>query len=92
MRLRSQLQSPINRYLPLQDHLRPKPLQIPERFNFYMGNKHEREGILFYVADLRKLATYCELGGNLNEMLRDRLVCRLLNMQIQKQLLSEANL
>ena len=38
-----------------------------------MGNKHEREGILFYVADLRKLATHCKLGGNLNEMLRDRL-------------------
>ena len=57
-----------------------------------MGNKHEREGILFYVADLRKLATHCKLGGNLSEMLRDRLVCRLLNMQIQKQLLSEANL
>ena len=72
--------------------MRPKPLQILERFDFYKGNKHEREGILFYVADLRKLATHCKLGGNLNEMLRDRLVCGLLNMQIQKQLLSEANL
>ena len=45
-----------------------------------------------YVAELRKLATHCNFGGNLNEALRDRLVCGLRNMQIQKRLLSEAKL
>ena len=45
-----------------------------------------------YVAELRKLATRCNFGGNLNEALRDRLVCGLRNMQIQKRLLSEAKL
>ena len=76
----------------LQEHLSPKPLEIGERFRFYKRNQHEGESILSYVAELRKLATHCNFGGNLNEALRDRLVCGLRNMQIQKRLLSEAKL
>ena len=76
----------------LQEHLSPKPLEIAERFRFYKRNQHEGESILFYVAELRNLATHCNFGGNLNEALRDRLVCGLRNMQIQKRLLSEAKL
>ena len=76
----------------LQEHLSPKPLEIAERFRFYKRNQNEGESILSYVAELRKLATHCNFGGNLNEALRDRLVCGLRNMQIQKRLLSEAKL
>ena len=76
----------------LQEHLSPKPLEIAERFCFYKRNQNEGESILSYVAELRKLATHCNFGGNLNEALRDRLVCGLRNMQIQKRLLSEAKL
>ena len=76
----------------LQEHLSLKPLEIAERFRFYKRNQHEGESILSYVAELRKLATHCNFGGNLNEALRDRLVCGLRNMQIQKRLLSEAKL
>ena len=76
----------------LQEHLSPKPLEIAERFRFYKRNQHEGESILSYVAELRKLATHCNFGGNLNEALRDRLVCGLRDMQIQKRLLSEAKL
>ena len=61
----------------LQEHLNPKPLEIAERFRFYKRNQHEGESILSYVAELRKLATHCNFGGNLNEALRDRLVCGL---------------
>ena len=38
------------------------------------------------------LLTHCIFGGNLNEVLRDRLAYGLLIIQIQKRLLSEANL
>ena len=76
----------------LQEHLSLKPLEIAERFRFYKRNQHERENILSYLAELRKLATHCNFGKNLNEALRDRLVCGLRNMQIQKRLLSETNL
>ena len=76
----------------LQEHLSPKPFEIAERFRFYKRNQHEGESMLSYVAELRKLATHCNFGGNLNEALRVRLVCELRNMQIQKRLLSEARL
>ena len=74
----------------LQEHLSSKPLQIAERFRFYKRNQHEGESILSYMAELRKLATHCNFGGNLNETLRDGLVCGLRSMQIQERLLSEA--
>ena len=76
----------------LQEHLSPEPSEISERFCFYERNQQERESILSNVAKLRKLATHCNFGGNLDEALRDRLVCGLRNMQIQKRLLSEAKL
>ena len=66
----------------LQQHLSPKPLEIAERVRFYKRNQHEEEGILSYLAQLRTLATHCNFGGNLNEALEERLVCRLRNMQI----------
>jgi len=41
------------------------------------------------MAELRRLATYCEFGAYLNDALRDHLVCELSNANIQKRLLSE---
>ncbi len=76
----------------LQKHLNPKPLEIAERFRFYKRNQHEGESVLSYVAELRKLTTHCNFGGNLEETLRDRLVCGLSNEQIQKRLLAESKL
>ena len=76
----------------LQQHLSPKPLEIAERFRFYKRIQREGETVLTYVADLKKLATHCNFGANLNEALRDKLVCGLRNVQIQKRLLSEAKL
>ena len=57
----------------LQQLLSPKPLEIAERFRFYKGNQ-PGETLLAYVADLKKLATHCNFGANLNEALRDTLV------------------
>ena len=48
--------------------------------------------MLTYVADLKKLVAHCNFGTNLNEALRDTLVCGLRNVKIQKLLLSEAKL
>jgi len=76
----------------LQQHLRPRPSEIAERFRFHERNQREGETVLTYVADLKKLAAHCNFGANLNEALQDRLVCGLRNVQIQKRLLSEAKL
>ena len=76
----------------LEERLNPKPLEIAEGSRFYKRNQHAGKNILSYLAELRKFVIHCNFGGNLNEVLQDRLVCGLRNMQIQKRLSSEANL
>ena len=48
--------------------------------------------MLDYVAELRRLATYCKFGDYLDHALRDRLVCGIRSENIQKRLLIEAGL
>ena len=48
---------------------------IVERFRFNSRFRHEGETAAQYLAELRNLVRYCEYGQNLDEMLRDRLVC-----------------
>ena len=72
----------------LQKHLSPKPLLIAERFSFHKRNQLEGETVSTYLAELKKLSLYC----NLNDALRDKLVCGLGNELIQKRLLSESDL
>ena len=76
----------------LTDHYMPKPLIISERFKFHKRNQKEGETVAAYVVELKKLTIYCEFGAFLNEALRDRLVCGLKSENIQKKLLSEADL
>lgn len=45
-----------------------------------------------FVAELRKLSKYCNLGDTLDDMLRDRLVCGINNQHLQRRLLAEADL
>ena len=65
---------------------------IVEQFRFHKRNQLEGETISAYLANLKKLLLYCEFRTNLNDMLRDRLVCGLHNELIQKRLLSEPDL
>ena len=76
----------------MQEHLSPKPLTIAERFKFHRRNQGENESVSQYLAELRKLSEKCEFGDYLEEALRDRLVCGLVNEKIQQRLLSEARL
>ena len=76
----------------LRAHFEPKPIVIAERFYFHSRNQGSTETIAEFLAELRKLATHCQFGEQLNEALRDRLVCGLRNSAIQKRLLSEADL
>ena len=75
-----------------QQHLCPKPLEIAESCRFYKRNQQERETMLAYAADLKKLATHGNFGASLHEALRDKFVCGLQNVQIQTRFLSETKL
>lgn len=76
----------------LQKHLSPRPLLIAEWFRFHKRNQLEGETVSSYLAEFKKLSLYCEFETNLNDALRDRLVCGLHNELIQKRLLSEPDL
>ena len=50
------------------------------------------ETISDFVAQLRKISEYCRFGDQLDEMLRDRLVCGCRSKQLQCKLLAEHEL
>ena len=72
----------------LQEHFDPKPATIAERFQFHRRDQLPGESVTDYVAELRRLSTYCEFEGHLNDALRDRLVCGLRSESTQKRLLA----
>jgi hypothetical protein len=71
----------------VQDHYQPKPSVIVERFKFSTPCQQQGETIPMYLAELK-----FEFGSNLNEMLRDRIVCGTSDHRIQRRLLSEPKL
>ena len=61
----------------LTKHFQPRKIVIAERFHFHRRNQAPEENVADFLAQLWKLAKYCEFGDHLNEALRDRFVCGL---------------
>ncbi|KAK7095401.1 hypothetical protein V1264_006813 [Littorina saxatilis] len=76
----------------VQNHLRPKPSEIVQRFKFHTRVRHNDESVSTYVSQLRHLSLDCNFGASLDLMLRDRLVCGINNDRIQRRLLAEKEL
>ena len=76
----------------LQDHFMPKPSAIVQRFKFNTRSQQPGETIAMFLAELRHLFEQCEFGITLDEMLRDRLVCGVRDIRIQRRLLAEPKL
>lgn len=76
----------------LQEHIQPKPSESIQRFKFNMATRNPGEPISAYTTRLRALAEHCNFGDGLEVALRDRLVCGILDTNIQKRLLAEKNL
>ena len=70
----------------LSAHFSSKPLVIAERYRFHKRDQLPGESIATYVAELRRFARHCNFGMNLDDRLRDRLVCGLSNSHIIKKL------
>ena len=60
-------------------HFNPKPSPIVKRYEFNTRCQGESEAVATYVAELRKIAEFCDYGPVLSDMLRDRLVCGISN-------------
>ena len=76
----------------LTSHLEPAPSVIVERFKFNSRFRREGETAAQFLAELRNLARYCDYGGSLDDMLRDRLVCGINDGRMQRRLLAEKDL
>ena len=75
----------------LKRHFNPTPIQIAERFRFHNRDQKEGESIRDFNAAVRKLSEHCGFF-DLNDSLKDRLVCGLCNEHVQKMLLTEKDL
>ena len=73
-------------------HFSPKPLVIAERYRFHKRDQLPGESIATYVAELRRFGRPCNFGTNLDDCLRDRLVCGWSNTHIIKKMLAEKDL
>lgn len=71
--------------------LEPKRLVVAERFRFSRRPQNEGEGVMAYVAELKRLAVTCNFGTTLGERLRDAFVAGVRNPALQRRLLTEAD-
>ena len=62
------------------------------RFKFNCRFRKQGETIQQYVAELRSLSEHCDFRDQLEEMMRDRLVCGVNDEKIQRRLLAESRL
>ena len=56
----------------LTKHYSPKPTEVMQRLRFNSRVRRDEESIADYVAELRKLAAFCNYDDSLDKMLRDR--------------------
>ena len=76
----------------LTEHFTPAPSEIVERFKFHSRFRKPGESVTAFVSELRSIAKFCNFGGTLETMLRDRIVCGINDSIIQRRLLSEKEL
>ena len=73
----------------LTEHYSPQPSEVMQPFRFNSRSRKEGESVAAYVAELRRLAEFCNFGTTLVKMLRDRLVWGITEDSIQKKLLQD---
>ena len=73
----------------LQQHFKPKRLEVAESHRFHRCCQEENESVSVYSARLRHLASIFNFGEFLTRSLRDQFVCGIRNSATRKKLLSE---
>ena len=76
----------------VQSHRTPPPSVTVQRFTFNTRSQKEGETVAQFVAELRRLSEHCHFEATLDDMLRDRLVCGVRDVQVQRRLLAEPRL
>ena len=70
----------------LISHYSPKAILVAERVKFHCRHQHESKTVAQFVVELKRLALKCEFGTFLEEALRDRLLCKLKSLKIQREI------
>ena len=78
--------------LKLEKEYKPVKNKRAERYVFRKRAQLQGESILEYIAALRDLATTCDFGDFLEDVLCDQLIEKLHNSKIRERLLSEEKL
>ena len=76
----------------LTAHYNPPLSEVMQCFWFNSRSRKTGESVAPYVAELRRLAEFCNYGPTLDKMLWDRLVWGINEESIQKKLLQEKDL
>ncbi|KAK0064331.1 hypothetical protein Bpfe_005990 [Biomphalaria pfeifferi] len=76
----------------LNNHYSLPSLEIMERFKFHNKIQEDYETINEFITAIKALSEHCNLGPALQDSFRDRFVCCLKDVNIQKIILQEANL
>ena len=76
----------------LTKHFCPPPSKIVQQFKFNTRVRKPGESVANYIAELQALFQYCNFGGTLELMFKDRIVCGINDVQTQKRLLVEKDL
>ncbi|XP_064479921.1 uncharacterized protein K02A2.6-like [Ornithodoros turicata] len=70
----------------LGKHYCPKPSEVVQRFRFNSRVRTKGESVSDFVAALKSLSEHCSFGSELENMLRDRVVCGIDNQAQQPSL------
>lgn len=76
----------------LREHLQPKPAIMAERYRFRQRRQKEEESVTQYISELKRLSRFCEFSTDLEDNLRDQLVCGIRSDVIRQRLFAEDNL
>eukprot|EP00731_Ephydatia_muelleri_P037001 Em0374g4a len=68
----------------VRTHFRPSSSVTVQRYNFNSRSQRDGESVSQFVAELRKLSEHCDFGNTLEDMLRDRLVCGIRDIRVQR--------
>ena len=76
----------------LTKHYNPKPIVIAEHFHFYRRDQKAGKSIADYLTTVQHLASRCQFGAFLTEVMHDKLVLDMQSEKIQKVLLTKCKL
>ena len=72
-----------------EEPLQPPLSEVMQHFRFNTRSQKPGESVATYVAELKRLAEFCNYGVSLDKIIQYRLVSGIIDHNIQKRLLSE---